>query len=246
MIRVEIIGSAGVGKTTLLHRLKRIRNNKDWITSKKALCNVVFKIDIGFLRKVFLFFCVKFFYNKGGFFRIMNFFPDTEYYKAIIKEDFEILNEILCSKVRSERHLPFRRLNSIIYYLMLIKEYALISEFIKNQVVVFDESIIRRTSLDVIDTIYHQHLNSFILPTAVIFLNGNITLITKNQRRKRSLQKGFILSEQEVEKSIDNTLRKVELLNKIGVPNITLDASNIDFKKCDFVSNIWIPSLRDL
>jgi ABC-type cobalamin/Fe3+-siderophores transport system ATPase subunit len=53
MIRIDIIGPSGIGKTTLLYNLTRIKGGRKWLTSYEAILKVIKKAKFLKLKRLF-------------------------------------------------------------------------------------------------------------------------------------------------------------------------------------------------
>jgi hypothetical protein len=133
-------------------------------------------------------------------------------------------------------------LNSFQNYLYLIKELTLIQCYCNDQVVLFDESLTTHTNYSFLEGLSLEKRASF-FPSGLIHLSGNSEIIKQRllQKIKRDKNEAYYLdlNLSSIEKSMNNSTKKKDLIKKNGIPVITLDATQDIGLLCSQV-NYWI------
>ncbi len=242
MIRIDIIGPPGVGKTKLLTTLVKKSRNRKWVSNYEALLKVIHSSQESVLKKIFLTFLLRSFPLRKRSFTFTRFFNTTQHYNELLSplmETFRLKFEKTINNSEIDTSIAF---NSFHNYLLQIKEICLVQDCCKGKIVLFDESLTQHTNHTIIEKIHIEKCQEA-FPHGIIYLTGNLDTI-----KQRLLQKNIKDNNSQhfnrkvtldVETMMKNAERKAVLFNEIGIPVLTIDTTQ-DLKLLCYKVNEWI------
>lgn len=248
MKRIEFIGAPGVGKSTLLEKVKSKRDkNDEWVTPFELKMNIAKNEKITRLisKKSIYLLALKLniYRDKHQLFisRLLARY-EKDAHNIRMNDYSGLINMVLKGFAENKDVQPYLKMDYVIYCLNQIKEVGFLDYIGHGKTVVFEESIIHNNpktwDKDAYIHALHNSNASKVNPLGVIFCDLFLEEHIK-RRKNRIIERGSAnFSEKGLNKEqfetlcknqLENSNGKAEVMRYIGVPVLQVDVSeNID------------------
>lgn len=263
MRRIEFIGASGVGKSTLLREMEKIRDhNAVWI-SRKEMYRKIQKstppLNPFSIRRLLIY--VSAFFNLSGINKVRVFSKllsndQMKAYKIGLKKYSGYLGMIIEGVANKATYSPIKKMHRLEYFFSLVQELALFESFDPQEIIVFCESVIHNTPGTTDFDKYRNMLGKYqdghvgITPSAVIhcFLDAPENI---GRRIKRGAAKDKFLHKQpkgnaslneQIARAIIAAQKKTTVMKACNIPVLEINmAESIEdnaAKACAFIRSI--------
>ncbi len=264
MKRIEFVGGSGVGKTTLLKEIIKLKKAKDcWMTVEEArqhLAKIVKpKTKLHKLFQLYLKINLIGIFHQQMTNRILNSYKN-DVFDSIYKYYSEVADLIFEELCKNNNNNGLRKMEEAsFYYHLLLNETMFFDYFKFDTLVVFDESIIKNAPMfsdeEKVKTIFENHkkLQTSLIPAGIVYCY--LDRIKYLERRKNRIHEGgapffdrIVNDDKKLEKACLRSLKsaeeKIKVLKNYNIEILELNMEalvSVNAKKAyDFINKLSI------
>jgi len=228
MYRIDVTGVPGVGKSTLLDRMKKFRMKKSqWFTESEAIFKTFIKSEMAMQRKLKYMINLNPKYIKKSF---VKDYLDGDFNSNVLNKYFYLVEDRLNKRFNNDNYPKSSKIKHVYFYQNKLKSVYLINEHCEN-IVFFDESVTHHTSTSSFEDTYKKFgSNNFLFPDMILHITAPLELVVKrlNNRNKKGrtklLHDGKSIDELRkiTEKRLNSMQNKIDNLSKMGIDCLTI------------------------
>jgi hypothetical protein len=255
--KIEFIGASGVGKSTIFSELLKCRAKSElWKTPSEARIELAKKLPLKSNKTnldTLLLLCLKLNlipnrHSKMAF-RALQKYEKDKIYKSMYRYN-DLIDLMLKTTINNSEIEPYRKGKFIEFYMnLLMRDVLFLEDLSENNSIVYDDGIIHNTSgfasEDNIHLMIQKNPNILteVFPQGVIFCE--LDMDENYKRRKKRINEGeATVFEKNVndedlkgncEREIENSNKKIILLEKYNIPVLKINMKNPTNKNIDTI-----------